>query len=81
MSRALANRPMDTHADRVLEAILYAPDGMTDFELSSKLHILLSSINAARNTLMAKGLVEWRGDRRPSGRGGMAKVWQIAAGA
>ena len=50
-------------------------------ELAAELDIMLSSVNAARNRLMALGQVEARGDRRPSGRGGMAKVWQIAAGA
>jgi predicted transcriptional regulator len=71
----------DTHGDRILEAILYATDGMTDFELAVKLDIMLSSVNGARNRLMTLGLVEARGDRRPSGRGGMAKVWHIKAGA
>ncbi|MFE4451455.1 hypothetical protein [Streptomyces sp. NPDC056796] len=69
----------ETHGDRILEAILYSSDGKTDFELAAELDIMLSSVNAARNRLMALGQVEARGDRRPSGRGGMAKVWQIAA--
>ncbi|MGW6600567.1 hypothetical protein [Streptomyces sp. NPDC055036] len=79
MTQTLVKKLTDTHGDRVLEAILYSPDGMTDFELAAQLGIILSSVNAARNTLLNKGLVEARGDRRPSGRGGMAKVWVISA--
>lgn len=66
----------DTHGARILRAIKSAPEGLTDFELSATLGIHLSSVNAARNTLMNKGAVRWSGERRPSGRGGSAKVWE-----
>jgi DNA-binding IclR family transcriptional regulator len=65
----------DTHGARILKAIKNAPQGLTDFDLSNGLGTHLSSVNAARNTLMNKGLIAWNGERRPSGRGGMAKVW------
>ncbi|MFJ6183731.1 hypothetical protein [Streptomyces sp. NPDC092295] len=81
MTQTLIRNLTETHGDRILEALLYAPDGMTDFDLANELDILLSSVNAARNRLMTLGQIEARGDRRPSGRGGMAKVWQITAGA
>lgn len=63
------------HGDRILRAIRQAPDGMTDFELADTLGMFLSSVNAARNTLVRQNLVKAGGKRRPSGRGGMATVW------
>ena len=71
--------PETTLADRVLDAIDSAPSGLTDFELAARLDAYLSSINAARNALMKLGLVTRSGERRPSGRGGTAAVWVVAA--
>lgn len=78
MTVTLVNDLAHKHGDRVMAALRAAEDGKTDFELANELNILLSSINAARNTLMNQGYVKARGDRRPSGRGGMAKVWVAA---
>jgi hypothetical protein len=78
MPTAIVKMLSDTHSARILRAIKQAPDGLTDFQLSHSLDIHLSSVNAARNTLMNAGAVEWSGERRPSGRGGTAKVWVTA---
>ncbi|MEU9126610.1 hypothetical protein AB0D08_00610 [Kitasatospora sp. NPDC048540] len=67
-----------TLTDRVIEHLTRVTDGATDFELAAANKALLSSVNAVRNGLMNKGLVVARGDRRPSGRGGMATVWVLA---
>lgn len=81
MPQDLIERLTDTHGERILNAIRRAKDGATDFELAGSLDILLSSVNGARNTLMNRGLIEWSGERRPSGRGGMSKVWVAKTGA
>jgi hypothetical protein len=67
-----------TLADRVMEHLARVKDGATDHELAAGTDAFLSSINATRNGLMKAGLVVARGDKRPSGRGGMATVWVIA---
>jgi hypothetical protein len=64
--------------DRVLDHLRKVSDGATDFEIAAGTGAFLSSVNAARNTLMRQGIVKARGDKRPSGRGGMATVWVLA---
>ena len=63
---------------RILAALLGAPHGLTDFELSQRTEIYLSSINSARNALLKQGRVRSSGRLRPSGRGGHATVWILA---
>ena len=63
--------------ERVLDLLRRSPGGLTDFEIANHLGMYLSSVNASRNALMNLGAVKATGVKRPSGRGGMAKVWAI----
>lgn len=72
---AIVEKLAASHAERILETLRQAPNGMTDHDIERCLGIYLSSVNAARNALLKRGLVRDSGDRRPSGRGGMATVW------
>lgn len=67
------------HGDRIATALRENPRGLTDFELAERLGMYLSSVNAARNSLLRKGIVAATAERRPSGRGGMATVWRVVA--
>lgn len=68
----------EKHRARILLTLRNTPEGLTDFELSNQLGIYLSSVNAARHSLKANGLVVASDRKRPSGRGGMATVWVAA---
>lgn len=64
-----------TQRRAVYDAIEEA-EGLTDHEIADRLSIYLSSVNASRNSLVKDGFVQDSGARRPSGRGGMAIVWE-----
>lgn len=68
-------RIAEAHKAKVLNLLRENPDGLTDFEIAARLDMHLSSVNATRNGLMNKGLVDKTEQKRPSGRGGMATVW------
>lgn len=65
------------NSERVSDLLQRSPGGLTDFEIANHLGMYLSSVNATRNALLNKGDVIYTGIKRPSGRGGLAKVWAI----
>lgn len=74
----IVNNLAARHGQRIHELLKQTPGGLTDFEIAKALDVFLSSVNAARNSLMRQGKVHASIERRPSGRGGMATVWRAA---
>jgi hypothetical protein len=61
----------------VLAALCFAEDGLTDFELATRLVKQQTSIGKRRGELRDLGFVADTGTRRPAPSGALAIVWAI----